>query len=544
MSRLIQPSLLAKWVLCALMLCAGVCFASEQFAPSKTLDSIRKKGVVTIGVKTDFPPFGMLNAAGEPEGFEIDLAVDIAKQLGVKLKIANITTENRFQKLEQGDIDVMIATAADTQERRQIATAIEPNYYAGGVAVFLRPEQRIADWQAMRGQKVCAAQGAYFNRPMGQRYLLDLQMYRSTRDALLALRDGRCIGFLYSSAAVQAYLEKPEWAGYKTPLPVAMLAPWAVNISRHDRGTELEKTLGDILSKWHENGFLVQREAAWKIQPNAFLPTMQTLWSRRDTAGNLVCQRTAGGQWPPECRNATFVRSTEVGGLQALGLWVQEQSGMNLTFVYDPYDRRVFLRGIFYTLVLMFGCVFSSLLLGVLGAVLVDSRWRWLSRAVRAFAVYVRMTPPLLQMYLVFFGVGTLVMATTGMSFSAVAVAIICLSSYTGASVMAALLETATHKRLAQPDFRLTPRRILSVVELSAGPVKAVLINVVKQSVMASAIAVPELIFATTSIIADQGNVNVMMNVFLLTFFLLISLWMYVLDWLERKLHALYLSRA
>ena len=451
-------------------------------------------------------------------------------------------SENRFQKLEQGDIDIMIATAADTQERRQIATAIEPNYYAGGVAVFLRPEQRIADWQAMRGQKVCATQGAYFNRPMGQRYLLDLQMYRNSRDALLALRDGRCIGFLYSSAAVQAYLEKPEWAGYKMPLPAAMVAPWAVNVSRNEQGTELETMLGDILAKWHASGFLLEREAAWKIRPNPFLLAMQSLWSRRDGTGNLVCQRGADGHWPTQCRNAAFVRSSEVGGLQRLGLWVQEQSGMNLTFIYDPYDRNLFVKGLMYTLALMLGCVFFSLLLGVGAALLVDSRWRWIGNTVRVFAVYTRMTPPLLQMYLIFFGVGTLVWTATGVRIPAIGVAIACLSCYTGASVMATLLETAEHKRREQTDFKVTLGRMLSVVELSAGPVKAALINVVKQSVMASAIAVPELIFATTSIMSDQGNVNVMMNVFLLTFFLLISAWMYLLNWLERKLHALHLG--
>ncbi|MBK9441909.1 MAG: hypothetical protein IPN53_11600 [Comamonadaceae bacterium] len=76
------------------------------------------------------------------------------------------------------------------------------------------------------------------------------------------------------------------------------------------------------------------------------------------------------------------------------------------------------------------------------------------------------------------------------------------------------------------------------VVELTAGTVKSALVNVVKQSVMASAIAVPELISATTSIMSDQGNVNVMMNVFLFTFIALISIWMRVLDWIEQRLRA------
>jgi polar amino acid transport system substrate-binding protein len=536
--RFIQMIKVIQFILVTALLSVANMAVAESFKPSKTLDSIRQKGVVTVGVKTDFPPFGMLNESGEPEGFEIDLAADMAKQLGVKLSVQTITTENRFQKLEHGDIDIMIATSADTQERRQIATAIEPNYYAGGVTVFLRPDQRITQWQAMRGQKVCAAQGAYFNRPMAQRYLLDLLMYRNNRDALRALHDGRCIGFLYSTAAIQAYLKDPQWAGYRAPLSSAMVAPWAVNLSRAERGSELEHLLGDILAKWHRNGYLLQREAAWGIQPTPFLAAMQLQWSRLDTSGKWVCQRRPDGQWPTECRNSAFVRSTEVGGLHKWGLWLQEHTGLNLTFIYDQYDRYIFFKGLLYTILLMVCCVFFSLLLGALASVVVDARWRWPARLIRGLATYLRMTPPLLLMYLIFFGV----CAHFGFGVSAFWVAVACLSSYTGASVMTTLLESAEHMRLEQAKFKLSFKSMVHVVEYSAEPVKAALINVVKQSVMASALAVPELISATTAIMSDQGNVQVMMNAFLLSFIGLITLWMYLLNWLERKLHAMRTS--
>jgi polar amino acid transport system substrate-binding protein len=512
---------------------------AEPIKTSKTLESIRKKGVIQIGVKTDFPPFGMLNAKGDPEGFEIDLAADIARQMGVRLVTVSLTTENRFQKLEQGDVDLIIATTADTLERRQIATAIEPNYYAGGVVVFLRPEQRITDWQGMRGQKICATQGAYFNRPMSQRYLLDLLMYRNTRDALLALRDGRCIGFLYSSAAVQAYLKKPEWAGYKSPLPLAMVAPWAINISRKEDGTELDHMLGDFVAKWHRSGFLIEREKAWGVQPTKFLKDEQTLWSQRGSNdGPYVCERDNNQNWPTACRNPTFVRSTEVGGLLKLGLWLQESTGINLTFVYDGYDRTLFVKGMLYTVALMVGCVFFSLILGVIGAFWAESRLPLISRLVRGMAIYGRMTPPLLQMYMVFFGVGAWLWVGMGISVSPMWVAIWCLSYYTGSSVMFSLMDSVEHIRLHQPDFHFGLSSFTNVVESSAGPVKAALINVVKQSILASAIAVPELISATTSIMSDQGNVNVMMNVFLLVFLLFISAWIRFFDWFEQKLIA------
>jgi polar amino acid transport system substrate-binding protein len=109
--------------------------------------------------------------------------------------------------------------------------------------------------------------------------------------------------------------------------------------------------------------------------------------------------------------------------------------------------------------------------------------------------------------------------------------------SITGSIIMTTLLDSADHLRLEQPQFRLTFSTLPTLVVLTDEAVKSALVNVAKQSVMASAIAIPELISATTSIMSDQGNVNVMMNVFLFTFIVLISLWMWVLDWIEKRLH-------
>ena len=50
--------------------------------------------------------------------------------------------------------------------------------------------------------RVCATQGAYFNRPMAQRFLLELQVFNGTRDTRLALRDGRCDAWLYDDRCV------------------------------------------------------------------------------------------------------------------------------------------------------------------------------------------------------------------------------------------------------------------------------------------------------------------------------------------------------
>ncbi|MES2480456.1 MAG: transporter substrate-binding domain-containing protein, partial [Pseudomonadota bacterium] len=261
-------SFLRWWIALALLVglgSVGAAWANQPPAAvsSPTLELVRKRGVLQVGVKNDYPPFGMLDAGGALQGFEIDMARELARRLGVRVTLFPVTGANRLQKLEEGAVDVVIATMGDTADRRRIATAVEPNYYASGVTLMLRPETRFKDWQELRGQTVCATQGSYFNRAMSQRYLLNLLTFNHARDARLALRDGRCIGYMFDNTAIWSDLRQPEWDGYHAPLPPAMSAPWAVAVARGEAGTELERWIGDVMAQWHREGFLIGLEQKW-----------------------------------------------------------------------------------------------------------------------------------------------------------------------------------------------------------------------------------------------------------------------------------------
>lgn len=519
-----------------LLLAHGAQAAEAGVRPSERLALIKQRGALIVGVKTDYAPFGMLNAAGTPEGFEHDLAADVAKRLGVALTKVSVTGANRLQRLEEGVVDVVIATTGDTQERRKIATMVEPNYYASGVTLFMRPDQAIADWAATRGQKICATQGSYFNRAMAERFLLDLQMYNNARDAKLAVKDRRCVGYLFDNTAIQGDLLLPEWAGYKAPLPPQLVTPWAVAVASREHGTELERFLEDTLADWHRSGFLIEREKAWHLPPSQFLADMRTLWRSVDGDGHPVCARDADNRWPAACRNRVFLNSTDASGLRRLGLWWREHTGMDLSFVYDSYDRSRFLLGLTTTVLLMVVCVLGSIFIGVVGAIVIEARIAMLSAMTRWFCNIGRMTPPLLVIYVFVFGLSSALVHAVGMAVEPAVVVVLCLSVYTGSSVMVAFLEATKVVRAHDPGYRLRLGTFKRILPLASPSATAALINVSKATMMASAVAVPELLSVVTSIMSENGNVAVMMNTLLLTFFVLIFVATRLLDWVDRKL--------
>ena len=65
------------------------------------LSDILKKGEVKIAVPESFAPFGFVGKTGEHEGYDVDVAKLIAKDLGVKIKIVPVVSKKEFLFLKQ-----------------------------------------------------------------------------------------------------------------------------------------------------------------------------------------------------------------------------------------------------------------------------------------------------------------------------------------------------------------------------------------------------------------------------------------------------------
>lgn len=520
------PRILGRLLPAALLLAWGICHAEDRLA------LIHQRGSIVIGVKTDYPPFGTLLPNGDSAGFEHDLAAEIARRLHVSLKKVGVTGANRLDQLNDGRIDLALATVGDTAERREIATLVEPNYYSSGVTIMAPPDSKLSSWADLRGQTVCATQGSYFNRTLAIRYLLDLQLYNNGRDAKLAMRDRRCVGWMFDSTAIAGDLLRDEWRAYKTPLPPQWSTPWAIALARSERGGELEKAVADIVVEWHRSGYLIELEHKWQLPESEFLRKQHDLWLARDAAGDYLCRRDADGKWPVPCRNPIFVTSAEVGGLLQWGLFIKEKTGIDLTFIYDDYERHQFLQGLGVTLLLTLCCVLGSLGFGLGFALLAEARLPALGTLVRGAAVFNRMTPPLLQMYVLLFGIGGILYVHWGIKLPPMLAAVVCLSCYTGSSIMHILLAAANSLRVANRGFRLTRHTLGRAFRNASLPISAALVNVSKATMLASAIAVPDLLSVSTAAIAEHGNSGAVMNTVLMIYICII----FALTFLFRRL--------
>src|ERR1043165_3870437 len=189
-------------------------------AAAQTLDKIKQRGVLVVGSKADYKPFGFRDPSGAIVGFEPDIARLVADKLGVKLELEPVVSSNRMQFLQQGKIDLMIATMNDKPDRRQIVGIIEPLYYASGVNVLANKKAGLKTWEQLKGQKVCGIQGAWYNKPVAEQDGAEFISFKGQTEAEVALQQGNCVGWVYDDTAFAERLPPPQGGGVgRAPAP-------------------------------------------------------------------------------------------------------------------------------------------------------------------------------------------------------------------------------------------------------------------------------------------------------------------------------------
>lgn len=114
---------------------------------------------VRIGVKADTPPFGM--AQGQNfVGFDIDIAYAVAGQLGIdNVDFVPVTSADRMDKIEKGEVDMVIASMSITRYRERRVDFTLP-YYQDGQGLLVKHASTLSGYFGLAGKKVGTVKGS------------------------------------------------------------------------------------------------------------------------------------------------------------------------------------------------------------------------------------------------------------------------------------------------------------------------------------------------------------------------------------------------
>jgi len=250
-----------RWVVAAAALAAWVvALVPGTGAAQSALETVKKRGKMLVGVKTDFPPFGSVDAAGKNVGFDVDLAYEFGKALfgdPAKVELVSVTSGNRIPYLQSGKIDIIIATVTVTDERRKVVEFSEP-YFLSGSLLLVPKKSPIVDVKDLNGRKVAVVQGSIQDQDIAELAPKATRLkYGKVTEAVLAVKAGHADAFAQDDILIlKLAKENPDmWVAGKPFYP----RPYGIAVQKGD--TEFINWVNTQLKRMARDGSF---ERIWK----------------------------------------------------------------------------------------------------------------------------------------------------------------------------------------------------------------------------------------------------------------------------------------
>jgi ABC-type amino acid transport substrate-binding protein len=176
-----------------------------------TLQDVKARGKLIVGVKTDFPPLGFLDKKGVHKGLDIDIAKAVSKELFGNedaVEFVSVTSENRIPLLTSGKVDLIAATLTITEERkRQVDFSIP--YFISGQMILVHGDSRIAKHQDLVGKKVATIKGSTGDLAIAKLVpAAERIKFERNFEALQALKERRVEAFVQDYILIYNLLQK------------------------------------------------------------------------------------------------------------------------------------------------------------------------------------------------------------------------------------------------------------------------------------------------------------------------------------------------
>lgn len=204
----------------SLTACTGGSSASggSTNAADSQLDRVLKAGTIRVAVLPDFPPWAVQKPDGSFEGYEIDIAHELADSLGVKLKLVSANGDSRLPLLKSNRVDVNISAWTATNKRAQTAGFTIP-YDAHGAGVLFKKGVHISSYQDIAGKSVAVARGSTNDTIVTKDFpTAKVVRFDAIADVISAVKTGKVDAAVESSYTVgQAAKQNPSLQAISNP---------------------------------------------------------------------------------------------------------------------------------------------------------------------------------------------------------------------------------------------------------------------------------------------------------------------------------------
>lgn len=223
------------------------------------MERIHTQGKLVVGMDASFPPFEDVTAAGDLQGFDVDLARAMAQRLGVPLELQNVGIDGLYDALLARKIDAAISALSVSPELTRVIIFSEPYYNAGQWLVVRAGDDGVRGPADLKGRVVGVELGAEGEVQARKFPGAQVRTYETAQAALDDLRAGKLAAVVADAVTVD--LDRREKGGIQTiPHPVTV-EPFVVAMRRSDG--ELLKVVNESLAALRADGTLERLRQKW-----------------------------------------------------------------------------------------------------------------------------------------------------------------------------------------------------------------------------------------------------------------------------------------
>ena len=195
------------------------------------------KKTLTIGVKADQPGLG-LQTGSTYSGFDIEIAKIVAKGLGVPesgITWKTTVSANREPYIQQGQVDLVVATYTINDDRKKVVDFAGP-YYVAGQDLLVPANSTITGPDALAGKKVCSVTGSTPAKRIKTTYTTaKLQEFDSYSKCVTALAGGQVDAVTTDDIILAGYASQEQYAGkFKVVGKPFSTEPYGIGLKKSD----------------------------------------------------------------------------------------------------------------------------------------------------------------------------------------------------------------------------------------------------------------------------------------------------------------------
>ncbi|MEU8025430.1 MULTISPECIES: glutamate ABC transporter substrate-binding protein [Micromonospora] len=193
---------------------------------------------LVIGVKADQPGLG-LQTGSTYEGFDVEIAKIIAKGLGVEagsIEWKTTVSANREPFIQQGTVDLVVATYTINDERKQKISFAGP-YFIAGQDLLVKADSTLAGPEGLDGKTVCSVTGSTpAKRIQTEHPKAKLQQFDSYSKCLPLLENGQVDAVTTDDIILAGYAAQEQYAGkFKVVGKPFSSEPYGIGLKKDDK---------------------------------------------------------------------------------------------------------------------------------------------------------------------------------------------------------------------------------------------------------------------------------------------------------------------